>query len=967
MHEIFISYSSKHRECARELADAIEAHYGEGSAWWEHELEARASREERIAAALEVARVVIVLWTEGAPVSDWVCAEAMAAHRRNKLVNVRPEDVSLADIPEPFNGHHICELSDRDGILAAMAKVWGEPLPTRKPLDQNELRLEPGQDKLAADARRVLPSELLQARYAVTPYIDATGAKADCAAWCLSGEPAAGRLIHGPGGLGKTRLMIETAAQLRDQGWTAGFLDRAHKRQALEERVLHGDDSGLLLVVDDAEGRRQEVIELAALLATAPGARPLRLVLLARSGDWWERLREERPEVQRLFRRDAAQVDTQALLPIADAGQRRALFQDAVRAFWPILAKQGFRKPSQPPTGARLKAISDSQAFERPLAIQMEALLWLCSASPAETCLPAQLDAVLDLECRHWEKLCGALNGDAQRDMGRGAAQVTLVGGTQTLEASESLLMEDDFYTSGRTARSDLAAPLSNLAEVYGRGDGLTAIQPSLLGDHFAAMTADDETIQGALRWIEGQPEEERETRRRDLIAMLQRATLPEHGPAVTAKAVERLDWLIQKRMAELAPGIAAIMADTPGQLLERVQCAVDTLDLNALRPLDFALPWAHPKLLVLALAVSTRHAGLAKAALCDAEADEQDAEALAPVRSMAAAALNQAGMRLSALGNQEEALAAWREAADIYRRLTETRPDEFLPHLAGSLKNLLNRLSNLGRREEALAVASETAEVYRRLAEARPDAFLPDLAMHLNNLGNRRAELGRREEALPAVSEAVGIYRRLAEARPDVFLPGLARSLNNLGIWYSDLGRHDEGLAASREAVALQRTLVDTRQESSMIDLAKCLGAQSQVLGAMERNDEAAGAAAESLTILAPFVETFPQAFAPLAQTLGRLYMNAAEAGEAPQDNALLERVGKAIMRAMKDEERAEAQALLAVAKNEAARAEKAESMKADAAVALEEDALALLPPHLADQLRAARSPRKQTEPADG
>ena len=67
----------------------------------------------------------------------------------------------------------------------------------------------------------------MQARYAAAPYIDATGAKADCVAWCLSGERAAGLLIYGPGGFGKTRLMIETAAELRDHGWTAGFFDRA--------------------------------------------------------------------------------------------------------------------------------------------------------------------------------------------------------------------------------------------------------------------------------------------------------------------------------------------------------------------------------------------------------------------------------------------------------------------------------------------------------------------------------------------------------------------------------------------------------------------------------------------------------------------------------------------------------------------------------------------------------------------
>ena len=53
------------------------------------------------------------------------------------------------------------------------------------------------------------------------------------------------------------------------------------------------------------------------------------------------------------------------------------------------------------------------------------------------------------------------------------------------------------------------------------------------------------------------------------------------------------------------------------------------------------------------------------------------------------------------------------------------------------SLSNLGKFLSELGRREDALAAAREANDIYRRLATDRPDAFLPDLATSLNNLGN--------------------------------------------------------------------------------------------------------------------------------------------------------------------------------------------------------------------------------------
>ena len=82
MKPVFISYSSKHRDLTRGLASLIEAQYGAGSVWWDHELESRASYAVQIKAALEQARVIVVIWTAGAMVSDYVYAEAVVAQAR---------------------------------------------------------------------------------------------------------------------------------------------------------------------------------------------------------------------------------------------------------------------------------------------------------------------------------------------------------------------------------------------------------------------------------------------------------------------------------------------------------------------------------------------------------------------------------------------------------------------------------------------------------------------------------------------------------------------------------------------------------------------------------------------------------------------------------------------------------------------------------------------------------------------
>ena len=204
---------------------------------------------------------------------------------------------------------------------------------------------------------------------------------------------------------------------------------------------------------------------------------------------------------------------------------------------------------------------------------------------------------------------------------------------------------------------------------------------------------------------------------------------------------------------------------------------------------------------------------------------------------------LARAGRGFAARGALDEAKAAWREAAELYRALAAQRPDAFRPNLAASLSNLANMLSDLGEREAALAAAREAVELRRALAAQRPDAFRPDLAMSLNNLANRLSDLGEREAALAAAREAAELYRALAAQRPDTFRPNLATSL---------------------------------------MVRARCLDAADQPAQALADN-------AEAISVLTPAFVRLPPAFAQLMGVMRREYLQRCEKSGADPDQALL------------------------------------------------------------------------------
>jgi tetratricopeptide (TPR) repeat protein len=94
------------------------------------------------------------------------------------------------------------------------------------------------------------------------------------------------------------------------------------------------------------------------------------------------------------------------------------------------------------------------------------------------------------------------------------------------------------------------------------------------------------------------------------------------------------------------------------------------------------------------------------------------------------------------------------------------------------SLDNLGITFNDICQREDALKAIREAVDIYRSLTASYPDAFLPDLAKSLNNLGSTLSDLDQHEEALVTYNKALPIIRPLMQKYPQFFEEHLYRNL---------------------------------------------------------------------------------------------------------------------------------------------------------------------------------------------
>ncbi len=718
---------------------------------------------------------------------------------------------------------------------------------------------------LEAQPKIPSPAQLLDARYAYVPfYGDAQlNALEMLNEFCEGPESAGAWLIHGDGGVGKTRLLLEQCKRLVERGWEAGFLHKTVNSERFEALLRCG--RSVLIVIDYAESRPvlRSLLEAVARRRHSENGKRVRIVLLARNADdWWLSLKASDRQLGNFLG---------LRLPFAlgafgsNQELRKRLFCSAADAFLVALGR--------PSKTYSIPSLDDSR-FDRALYVQMAALAVVEGLSDRAESL---VDTVLDHEEQFWRtrsRRPGSLDLEERRIVGRARramTALTLTGGASSRATCTTLLER-----AGVEPDRDLIEFLADLypaRRTNTRHGYIAGLEPDLLGEAMVWRTlsripqegdSPDDFLNGVFDGVTND-------RVRTGFEVLGRLS-EDHPVEVGAWLRDLLQRDLQGRAAVVLEAVVAVGTRTAHSRL--------------------GLEFAH----------ALQQAGSLEIAQQLAKVDFPDSLSLLDVsawidqtllsqfpssvdtfvgRVERSRILNRLCLRLNALGRHEEALIVAQEAVDIRQQLAQQEPNAFSAEVAASLHNLSLVLGEFGRREESLKVGEEALQIHWQLAQENPRAYLPVLVTGLSNLSLCQCSMGQLERALESASAAVYIARNLAAPRSE-YQEKLAASLLNLGLVEGELGKREDALTSTLEAVSHYRELANTRPEEFLPNLALAATNLNGKYQAVGKREEALEAAQEAVNIWRKLAFVRPEAFLPeLAMGLSNLGVSRHALGE--------------------------------------------------------------------------------------
>ncbi|HYO70180.1 MAG TPA: tetratricopeptide repeat protein [Archangium sp.] len=748
--------------------------------------------------------------------------------------------------------------SKRPSTTAAVFSLTSSAAPTTQatptdettPADQSLIKLpEPSWDRERGHGE----SQLLRPEEACVPFHESRRQLLDkVLAWATSEDGLAVEIQFriGSAGAGKTRLMIEVCKELVPQGWNAGFLTSTHQ-QELEKpfKKLLTDHSKTFVVVDYAETRRREVVELMRAAFEAPKQHRTRIVLLARdTGDWWDRLATDHPSLEKFL--TGRVVRGPYRIPEIPVGEqnREIIFREALAAFASRLNRDC--------TGLLLPDLS-APHFANVLFIHLAAMASLFGERP-ETAT-SLLEALLRHERRYWHEAARAqgLSNSLTPGIDQAVAMITLRAGAKNATEARHVLESVPRLRGARPEELDRI--LEVLRIFYPVAGGIDALRPDILGERLISqeLSKDDAPLEVVL----GKAADEAISR--SALTVLNR--LARQSPSDVIWLQRGLQHHLTLR-ANLAITVAIESGDPIGKVLaEALEKAPATETWDLVEPLRNRMPYETFALRECAL-VLTQFRLKRLSQKGNPIGNKQ--------KIRLAGTYYDLGDWLGRLGRHREAIAAYEQARPILQNLANSDPDH-ATNLAGMLTNLSSQLAEIHQYKEALQQQQESVNILRKLTGSRTGSakYRQSLAAPLNNLSMRLRENGHFVEAYRNAMESLQIRRALEKTTPGRFRRDVASSLANTASALAELGRYEEAVHHAQEAAALWHDLAETNPDAHQPSLAVALIILTQCLSELGRYKQASKVGERALQITRELARFRPDAFRnQLGSALGSL-----------------------------------------------------------------------------------------------
>ncbi|MFE7095215.1 hypothetical protein, partial [Streptomyces erythrochromogenes] len=812
-----------------------------------------------------------------------------------------------ADRSEQLEAVPVYILMCDDGFLAALDAHLGPP-PGHARVSSE--RLHPVEWQKIADTAALAaagsapspsPAALLLARNAVVPFRGRERELESLTDWAR--RPGFGaQLVHGPGGQGKTRLAHRLGARLGVDGHVV--LWPGARVLPTDLVALKDSTRPLLVVVDYAETRIEQLAALFDAGACRVAEKPFKLVLLARTaGAWWEELPALSGTAEILLRERKPE---EMYLPVLEPGEagRRTAYREAVDA----LARALPRVPGQEAHDWEgIAAGLTDPAAERlgngsALTLHMTALADLLdTADPpgpdpgaARQSADGVEDRLLIHELRYWKRsaVSAGLLAPAEAVLGR----------TLTAALTAAFL----FGAHGRSEAESLMAQLPQFADPQRLRDWLAGLyQPEFAGQVWSGLRPDRLAERYAGRSLAADPHLAgrfmahcTDRQAAQLVTVYARAAahpvfnggLDDGLTALCTRHEERLTGPAMRtatRTERPGPLLDALwkMADRPGhdvrtltdlsrRIPDRSQVLASwsahvahLLVLEYQRcapvvPLPPGETWVSPGTVrppVPGQAGPAARRGFIGPSVVVAADPESPgtltvrapAEPIGYLRALLVLThrLDHAGQPDEAAEVSQEAMrfamSALKVMADpqsVARH--DTAAPELLADIADTLQTHAARAQMAGRQDEALAMAEPAVRLLRRLNEVMPGAVEEGplrLALALGRLALIRQAAGQPERALADIAESNGMLWAMRRQRHPGTAHALAVGLSSQASLLAETGNRNEALRLARRAVLMHREGAGQDPDAHRPTLVAGLAQLADLLRDTEAQDEAA------------------------------------------------------------------------------------------------------------------------------